>query len=400
MQIARSLVFGVLIVGLACSEGTAPPVPSAMVAAGGSLQSGLPGVELALPLRVTLTGAGGAPFPGARVTFTVTVGSASLGTPVVTSNASGEAATTVTIGVIPGAITVMASVTGVPSVSFSLTALNPCTVLRDISADTTVGDGVLTNFDCQFNGPYFTDFYRVTLPAQAGLTLGMTATYDTYLEQYSTTNDAFIGVNDDLDSVATNSRINIIAGAGSYRIAASTFLGNVTGTYALTVGPRAQTLAGCRGDSFLSWITRGVAFSEQIEATDCVTLGSGGVRFFGDRVFITLTPARNLSMTMASGVFNPRIELWELVNGTPPSLVSRASVTGTSGVATLNYTPAAGALFRLEFTTADSVQTGAYTLNVTGPTPADADLIMLPNAAPLLRELQRARVPSGAKRRN
>lgn len=391
MPIARRMLVVVCVAGLACSEGTAPPVPSAIVVAGGNNQSALPGVTLALPLRVTVTGAAGAPFPGATVTWAVTAGSASLASPTSTTNASGEASVTVTIGVVPGNVVVTATVTGVAPASFQHTALDPCLVRVDIATNATA-NGVLTNFDCAVfigtGGPFFTDFYRFTTLGQSGLQITLTAGFDAYLEQFEVTGP-FIAFNDDLDSVATHSRVQVIAGAGTFILAASTFAGSVTGPYTLTVGPRTQTLTGCRGENFLPWLTRGVALTEQVETTDCTTIRAGGGRGYSDRVLIVSTTARPLAVTLASAAFNPRLELYEQTAGGP---VLRTNADGAAGTATLNYTPLTGAIFRLEITSVDTVATGAYTLNVTGPTPGEAQVIALPFGAALPAEPRATRV--------
>jgi hypothetical protein len=377
------MLAGALVIGLACGDGTAPPVPSSMVLTSGNNQSGLPGVMLATPLAVTLSGAAGAPFPGARVNWTVTSGSAALGSAQSTTDANGRASTTVTIGVVPGNVVVTAAAAGVPNVLFQLTALDPCDVTMPFSAD-SVGAGTLTAFDCQFNGPYFTDFYSFTLPAQAGVQVAMTSSFDTYLELYHVTGP-FFAYNDDRDTLSTDSRINIIGAAGTYVFSTSTYVGNVTGTYGMSVAPHAQTIAGCPSDFQQTWITRGVAITEQIEATDCVVMRGAAGRAYSDRVLITLTPARALDATVASAAFNPRIELY-VWTSTGPALIE--AVNGTAGTANLVYTPPSGGIYRLEITSPDSVQTGAYTLNVAGPLPnALGEAIPLPGAefAPLSR---------------
>jgi hypothetical protein len=353
-----------MVIGLACNDGNEPPVPSAMALTSGNNQSALPGVALAAPLRVTLSGAGGAPFPGARVNWTVTSGSAALSAAQSTTDAAGQASVTVTIGVVPGNIVVTAAAAGVPSVQFQLVALDPCDVTSPFSAD-SVGTGTLTTFDCQFNGPYFTDFHSFSLPAQAGVQIGMTASFDTYLELYHVSGP-FFAYNDDRDTLTTHSRINFIGAAGSYVFSTSTYVGNVTGTYGMSVTPRTQAITGCPRDFEQTWISRGVALTDQVEATDCATARGAAGTGYSDRILITLTPARALSATLASAAFNPRLMLY-VWTSTGPVFVTQAD--GVAGTATLNYTPPQGGIYRLEVTSPDSVQTGAYTLNVAGPLP-------------------------------
>lgn len=361
----RRILLGAVLAGLACSDGNAPPVPTSMMLTAGNNQSGLPGVVLTTPLTVTLTGAGGTPFAGARVTWAVASGSASLGTVQSTTDANGVASTIVTIGVVPGNIVVTAAAAGVTSVLFQLVALDPCDVTLPFTAD-SVGSGVLTTFDCQFNGPYYTDFYEFSIPAQQGLQVGMTSAFDTYLEFYHVSGP-FIAYNDDREDMTTHSRINVIAGAGTYVFGASTFVGSVTGTYGISVTPRSQAVTGCPGDFHQTWLTRGVVVTDQLEATDCAFPRGAAGTGHSDRLLIALTTVRTLSATLSSAAFNPRLELY-VWTSTGPVFVT--AVNGTGGVATMNYTPQANAIFRLEVTSPDSVPTGAYTLNVSGPLPS------------------------------
>ena len=383
MRGIRCLLFGALALGLACGddEGNAPPVPTAINLTSGNGQSALPGVTLPLPLTVTVLGAGGSPYPNVRVNWAVTTGSAALAAPADTTDANGVSTMTVTVGTTPGNLVVSASVTGLAAVTFALTALNPCgiSVPGVVTAVDTNGTrtGALTNFDCQLNGPFFTDFYGVTVPAQMGLIINMTAGFDTYVELYHS-GGQFIAVNDDTDSSITNTRLQIIAAPATYIVGASSFAGNVTGAYTVSLQGRGQALTGCRGDSFLTWITRGVALADQIEATDCVAARTGGGRAFTDRVLIAAGQARPLTVNMASAAFNPRLELYTETTTGP---VFAAAADGSGGSATLNFTPPASPpviVYRLDISSVDTAQTGAYTLNVGGTVPNVREPVVLP----------------------
>jgi hypothetical protein len=170
-------------------------------------------------------------------------------------------------------------------------------------------------------------------------------------------------------------------------------VGNVTGTYGILVAPQSQAITGCPGDFQQTWITRGVAITDQIEATDCVVARGAAGRGYSDRVLVTLTPARALNATLASTAFNPRLELY-VWTSTGPVFVD--AVNGTAGSANLVYTPAQGGIYRLEITSPDSVQVGAYTLNVAGPMPnVVSEAVPAPGVfAPLAPERARkARAP-------
>ncbi len=81
------------------------------IVSGNQSQSALEGHPFESPLIVQVLD-GATPVPGVNVTFAVTSGSAILGASTVTTNASGQASTTVTAGSIPGPVTVTASASG------------------------------------------------------------------------------------------------------------------------------------------------------------------------------------------------------------------------------------------------------------------------------------------------
>ena len=79
-----------------------PDTLTGMTVTGGDGQSGNTGTALPIPLMVTLTFQGGVGVPGIPVTFVVTSGSASLSLPMTTTDAGGNAAVAVTLGILPG----------------------------------------------------------------------------------------------------------------------------------------------------------------------------------------------------------------------------------------------------------------------------------------------------------
>jgi uncharacterized protein (TIGR03437 family) len=92
-----------------------------MTAVSGGGQTAIVGTQFSQPLIVLVNDSTGKPLAGVPVTFAVTGGSASVGTPNATTNSQGQASTNVTAGPNPGAITVTATSNSV-TVSFSLTS--------------------------------------------------------------------------------------------------------------------------------------------------------------------------------------------------------------------------------------------------------------------------------------
>jgi uncharacterized protein (TIGR03437 family) len=90
----------------------------------GDQQSAKMGTAFANPLIVTVNDTNGSPLANTAVTFAVTSGSATLGTANATTNAQGQASTTVTAGNTPGPVVVTVTV-GNQNTQFNLTVLPP-----------------------------------------------------------------------------------------------------------------------------------------------------------------------------------------------------------------------------------------------------------------------------------
>jgi uncharacterized protein (TIGR03437 family) len=99
-----------------------PLVASQLAVVSGDGQSGVPGAALPLALKVRVTGAGGFGVPVVTVRFSVATGWASLSSATAMTQVDGTAAVDATLGDTAGVATVTASVTGIQSVRFTLTA--------------------------------------------------------------------------------------------------------------------------------------------------------------------------------------------------------------------------------------------------------------------------------------
>jgi uncharacterized protein (TIGR03437 family) len=91
--------------------------------AGGNNQSASTGAKLPVPLAVRLTSRAGSPVAGVSVSFVITRGLAQLSASSAVTNADGVASVTVTLGPIPGDVSISASAPGVLPVQFQLTTL-------------------------------------------------------------------------------------------------------------------------------------------------------------------------------------------------------------------------------------------------------------------------------------
>ena len=100
-----------------------PPAPTSLSIISGDNQKGLTGEPLTAPFIVQVHDQYGNPTEGVTVTFTVSETDGMLSSTAVTTNANGEAKTTLTFGTEPGTNTVQVSVEGIAqTVTFSAVA--------------------------------------------------------------------------------------------------------------------------------------------------------------------------------------------------------------------------------------------------------------------------------------
>ncbi len=99
-----------------------PDLPSGLTITGGNNQTGQVGWTLPYSLQAQVNGGAGVPVPGVIVNFAVTSGAATVAASVVTDS-TGTATAPLTLGANAGAITVTASIAGMPPVQFNATAI-------------------------------------------------------------------------------------------------------------------------------------------------------------------------------------------------------------------------------------------------------------------------------------
>ena len=117
---AEGLAGSPLIFSLTATAGTA----SGISIVSGDGQTGAAGAPLTAALVVKVADGSGNPVSGATVTWTVTAGGGNPNPASGTTDANGQAATTWTLGAIPGTNTLAAAVAGVGSISFTATGVS------------------------------------------------------------------------------------------------------------------------------------------------------------------------------------------------------------------------------------------------------------------------------------
>lgn len=107
------------------NETSVIPVGSITKIGGDPQDAAVIGTAFGQPLVLQVNDASGKPVQGVVVTFAVSSGSATLGSPSTTTNAQGQASTTVNAGSTPGPIVVTATVAGGFTQTFNLTSRLP-----------------------------------------------------------------------------------------------------------------------------------------------------------------------------------------------------------------------------------------------------------------------------------
>ena len=377
----------IIAFGFACGgDSSGPPVvtPNALVRVSGDSQGALTGTPLPTPLRVRVNGSNSQPYAGATVTWTVLNGTATLGTPSVTSDSQGYASTTVTLGATPGALSIQASVTGVTPATFGATACDhPLFTFNDTLP------AALAVSDCRFGG-FFTDFFDLSVPTgPQGLVLNMeSGAFDTWLEIYTDVG-GFLGFDDDVDTSSTNSRLSAILAMGDYLIAPSSYNPQTIGAYTLSVTTRAAALAGCD----IVWATRGVTINDSVTTGDCVDSTASG-RFYADAVALYLIAGSVLKISSHSAAFDAALFIH---NG--QGLQVAANNDSASGITTdayLAFPVATSGPYLVFAGTNDTLATGAYTLTISASsTPGSARR----EAGAQLLPLGAMRMPKGLPQR-
>jgi hypothetical protein len=383
--VRHSLVLA-LAFGFACGDSSAPAaMPQTLVSFAGDGQGALTGTSLPSPLVVRVTGSDNQPFRGATVTWTVTSGSATLGTPSATTDSSGQASTTVLLGATGGPVGVQAAVTSLTPVTFTATGCDhPVLALGD-----SVG-GALATTDCHFSG-FYTDFFEFSVPAsQQGVMFTMrSAAFDTWLELYQATGD-FAAFDDDIEqAVNTNSQLKAIVPAGDYLVAPSSYRQDSVGVYSLSALTQPAALAGCE----VVWVMRGVAVSDSVTAGDCVDTTGGP--HYADVVELYVEAGSVLTVLHQSTAFDAALFLSTLA-GAPVASNNDSANAGTTTNAYLVYQVQQAGSYLLFIATDTSGATGPYDLSIS--TSATLSGSPWPSERPVLR-FAPARIPKGLPRR-
>lgn len=252
---------------------TATIAAAAIAKTSGDTQTATVGTAVSNPLLVTVTDASSNPVIGATVAFAVTGGGGSVGSATVTTNGSGQASTTLTLGTTAGTNTVTATVAGLDPVTFTATgtagaaanvtlAVSPTTI-----ASNTLGTATLTATVSDANGNTVTD--------------------DTSAVTFTITDSTYIGFVDaatsgsllDNDANLLTETVNAVAGVATVYLRSATGLVTTTRTADVTIADGALTAVYASGSATTVSI---VDFSVTSDVSNILTsTGSATVTVYG-----------------------------------------------------------------------------------------------------------------------
>jgi hypothetical protein len=334
----------------ACDNGTtSPPTPSALTATTALSQSARAGGAVAAAPGIRVTDERGRPLSGVPVLFS-TAGGGAVTVPSSSTAADGTAsAGQWTLGTTPGTNTVTALVAGLPPVTFTATALDPCTLSPPLAIGGSA-QGELDPLDCRMENGQRVDYFTMELGTAQSFVVEFTGAGDPSLSLLSSAGRMIAATG---GGGAGASQMQVLAlPAGAYFVGAGATASGpaVPGSYTLTARATSADVTGCAQP----WIMPGLTTTQQLTTNDSC------VRAYSDRFRIYLRAGQTITVAQNSAAFDAFLVLWA-PNG---SYVAVDDDSGEGLNSLLTYTaPAAGA-YTIEALSFGSGSTGAYTLIV------------------------------------
>ena len=345
-----------LLIQIACGgDASGPKHTPTSIEANSSLTITGPAGQAALERpSVVVRDENGNPMAGASVVFAVTSGDGSVSGATVNTGTDGVATVgTWTLGQTASTNTVDATVAGLPAVTFTANAGDPCKVTPGYSVGGNV-DGRLGLADCQVSDGSFVDFWLTAVPGTATYLFNESSTQvDSYL-LLLTPDYHVIAQNDNAGSTTHNSTIKAILPAGNFLVGANSLNARETGAYSLSSGPTASPVTNCE-DVFA---VPGITTDQSLQTTDCNASG-----FYSDDYIVFINTGQTITVTMTSTAIDPYLELYEIRTG-GTLVAANDDASGTTKNAAFTYTASNLGYFFIKARTTSSGTTGAYTLTI------------------------------------
>lgn len=343
------LALVVPLAGTACGGGTEPDAPGSVVLVSGDGQEGIRGGPLAQPVIVRVLRTNGQPLPNAEVRFFAQ--NAVFATD--TSDAAGLAEVIWTLPTQTGDHEMRVLVEGTAPLIVTAASLDPCFVDVPYSM-AQAASGELTTLDCVILQAYV-DFFEFAFPGGSGIFTQTASPMDPFLMLVDGQNN-ILAFNDDDPAGGTNSVLRAFMVAGTYRVAPTSFLSLVTGSYQIGSQQGGTDVAGCEE----VWIVRGTTVTQTIASTDCA--GSG---FYSDQYGMIVMPGQTVQITLRSTAVDAFLAV---LNGNTGAVITNDNAPGLGTDARITISnPPQITLFVIDAGTADTAEVGAYTLSLLAP---------------------------------
>jgi len=274
----------------------------------GDDQTATAGSAVSIPPSVLVKDANGNPKSGVSVTFAVVSGGGSVTGATAVTNAAGVA--TVggwTLGSSAGPNSLSATVTGLPSVTFTAGALSTLCSVRSTHTFGTSSSGTFSSNDCQFSDGSFVDFYTTSVPQAGAYFFRESAVFDTHL-LLAMPDGTTIGENDDELETGTNSGIKALLPAGNYLLGPGTFEPGVMGDYTISSTTAPTDVANCE----VVFVVRNVTTTQNIATTDCNLANAAATPIYSDGYFIFLNAGASITINMTSTTLDSFLQLLRL----------------------------------------------------------------------------------------
>ena len=324
--------------------------PSGFGSASTLTQSGIAGQAVAQLPAVRVTDQRSQPLSGVPVTFAVASGGGTITGASAVTNADGIARVgSWTLGPAAGTNTLTASIAEFSPLTFTVNAVaDPCAG-AGYTFGTTV-QGTLAAGDCRYSTGEYVDYYRVSLPAAQRTSYRLTSTQ---LGQFSPWLGLYTGAGDLLAYNGTGgsqAEVRLFSRSGEYRVGASSYAPNVTGSYQLS-----STTFGGNDFCLDYWTTAGLTIPGELANTDCIFDS-----YLTDRYRIFLRSGERLTLRLESSAFDAYLRLFN-PSGTQ---VAFNDDGGGGNDALLSYTASTTGAFTIRATSFHQGSGGPYTLSV------------------------------------
>jgi hypothetical protein len=314
-----------------------------------------PGGTVPVAPAVIVKDANGNVKSGVVVNFAVGLGGGSVTGAAATSNAAGIATVgSWTLGANAGANTLIASSTGVPSVTFNATVTSAdCNTATDHTIG-TVSSGTLSTTDCLLSDGSFIDLFNTSVATAGAYRFKEGASFDAYLLLAYPDGTTIAENDDERTGTGTNSGFKALLPPGSYLIVPGSKNPGVTGNYDISSTTTLENIGNCEQ----VFAVRGVTTDQLIETTDCQY---SAAPIYADGIFIFLKSGQTVTLTMTSSAVDSYLEL---VRADGANVAQNDNRNATTKDAQITYTASQTNYYVIIARTAVASQTGAYTLAI------------------------------------